>query len=397
MTQSTNQWTIKTLGEVANLQKGMTITAKSARAGRVPVIAGGKKPAYFHAEANRPSKTITVSASGAYAGYVAFHGEPIWASDCITAVPTNLQICTPEFLYYFILSKQNEIYGLQRGSGMPHVYAKDLALLEIVIPPLDEQHRIVETLEDHMSRLDKALADLQQASIKSNHLFLAALDQAITECGQETYELLSNCLESLESGKYVQRGWSPQCLSHPQSDPSNWAVLKTTAVQNMRYEPQHNKELPKTLNPKYHLEVRPGDFLMTTTGPRNRCGVVCFVPDTPTKLIFSGKILRFRPDQTRVTPEWLELILASQKYQKQLDSLKVGSSDSSVSIGNAQVLELEIPIPPLEEQRRLVAKVQQMKELSTRFELEISLESKRFDTLRRSMLSAAFMGNLGIE
>jgi restriction endonuclease S subunit len=98
-----------------------------------------------------------------------------------------------------------------------------------------------------------------------------------------------------------------------------------------------------------------------------------------------------------LTPAWLELVLASQKYQKQLDSLKVGSSDSSVSIGNSQVLELEIPIPSLDEQRRFIAKVQQVKELSARFELEVSQESQRFKLFRRSLLSAAFMGNLGIE
>lgn len=174
MTQSRKKWMKTTLGKVANLQKGMTITAKSARAGSVPVIAGGKSPAYFHAEANRPSKTITVSASGAYAGYVAFHAEPIWASDCVTAVPTNLEICTPEFLHYFMLSKQNEIYGLQRGSGMPHVYAKDLALLEIAIPPLDDQRQIVETLDGYLSRLDSA-----RESIAIQKVWLSTLRRSI--------------------------------------------------------------------------------------------------------------------------------------------------------------------------------------------------------------------------
>ncbi len=185
MTRPTKEWTVTTLGEVATLQKGMTITAKAAQPGYVPVIAGGKKPAYFHAEANRPSKTITVSASGAYAGYVAFHASPIWASDCVTVFPANEQICTPEFLYYFMLSKQNEIYGLQRGSGMPHVYAKDLALLQISIPPLEEQRRIVETLDEHLSRLDKAQAELLAANSKLD-VFRRSAIEALT-LGDETW------------------------------------------------------------------------------------------------------------------------------------------------------------------------------------------------------------------
>ena len=180
MTQSTKEWTITTLGEVSDLQKGMMITAKSAQAGQVPVIAGGKTPAYFHSESNRPSKTITVSASGAYAGYVAFHSGPIWASDCVTAVPKSDQGCTPEFLYYFMLSRQNEIYGLQRGSGMPHVYAKDLALLEMALPVLEVQNRIVETLNEHLSRLDKALLEVGEAKVDLLTLERAILHESFT-------------------------------------------------------------------------------------------------------------------------------------------------------------------------------------------------------------------------
>jgi type I restriction enzyme S subunit len=233
--------------------------------------------------------------------------------------------------------------------------------------------------------------------MKSGHLFLGALERAIADCPQESYKPLSDYLVTLEAKKKVQRGWSPQCLSHPKKEVENWAVLKTTAVQNMRYEPQHNKELPKNLNPKTYLEVRSGDFLMTTTGPRNRCGIVCYVLDTPENLIFSGKILRFRPDPKRLVPQWLELVLASHKYQKHLDQLKVGSSDSSVSIGNHQVLSIEIPVPPLEMQSDLIASLDKIKVLSARFEREILSETQRFQLLRRGLLNAAFSGNLGIE
>jgi restriction endonuclease S subunit len=147
-------WEFKALGAVANIQKGATITAKAARPGSIPVIAGGQKPAYYHDIPNRQAKTITVSASGAYAGFVAFHKEPIWASDCVTLEPNDKEQMLAEYLYYFMLSKQTEIFSLQRGSGMPHVYAKDIATLEIPVPPLAEQGRIVETLDDYLSALE---------------------------------------------------------------------------------------------------------------------------------------------------------------------------------------------------------------------------------------------------
>ena len=303
----------------------------------------------------------------------------------------------PRWLMRWLNSPQTRatIAALASGTTRQRITRKNLEALDLFLPHIDEQRRIVETLDEHLFRIDKALADLEVAANRSHHLFLAALEEAIEECDTTTYQPLQACLNAIDQKKKVQRGWSPQCLSHPQSDSSVWAVLKTTAVQNMRYEPQHNKELPKTLEPKAHLEVQEGDFLMTTTGPRNRCGVVCLVTSTPQKLIFSGKILRFQPDSTKLLPSWLELVLASHKYQKQLDRLKVGSSDSSVSIGNAQVLELTVPVPSLVEQIRLVGNVEKMKALGERFEMEIDQEAQKFKQLRRALLHSAFSGNLG--
>ena len=78
------EWAVKRLGDLVEISKGELITEKDAVSGSIPVIAGGKKPAYFHNRANRPGKTITISGSGASAGYVAFHEMPIFASDCST-------------------------------------------------------------------------------------------------------------------------------------------------------------------------------------------------------------------------------------------------------------------------------------------------------------------------
>ena len=77
-------WETKQLGEIAQIKKGSMITEKDVVLGTIPVIAGGQKPAYYHNTANRTGKTITVSASGAYAGFVALYNQPIFASDCST-------------------------------------------------------------------------------------------------------------------------------------------------------------------------------------------------------------------------------------------------------------------------------------------------------------------------
>lgn len=205
-------------------------------------------------------------------------------------------------------------------------------------------------------------------------------------------QLLKQCLEKLKSGKYVERGWSPQCLSHPAEN--TWGVLKTTSVQMGEYLPEYNKELPKTLEPKVGLEVNDGDFLVTTTGPRNRCGVVCHVRTTPKKLIFSGKILRFRADENQLLPAYLMYLLMSPSYQKVLDKLKVGTSDSSVSIGNQQILDLEIPVAAINEQKRIVEILEEQFSHLDAALASVHAVREKAARLRRSLLKAAFTGTL---
>jgi type I restriction enzyme S subunit len=124
---------LKTLGEIVRIRKGKNITRNTVCRGKVPVVAGGLEPAYYHNVANTVSPVITVSASGANAGYVNFYGEDVWASDCsvIDASVTS----TPHYFYLLLKDKQRDITRLQRGSAQPHVYPKDLEALEIICFP----------------------------------------------------------------------------------------------------------------------------------------------------------------------------------------------------------------------------------------------------------------------
>lgn len=128
------------------IKKGSLITGKTLIPGLIPVIAGGKFPAYFHNEANRTGPVITVSASGANAGYAAFHKTKIFASDCSTIESGNK--CDLKFVFYALKSKQNKLYASQTGGAQPHVHPKDIAKIEILDVPLPEQRRIAAILTD---------------------------------------------------------------------------------------------------------------------------------------------------------------------------------------------------------------------------------------------------------
>ncbi len=144
------------LGEVCELSKGKTITRATTSAGEIPVIGGGLGPTYYHNVANRKSPVITISASGANAGYVNLWEVPIWASDCTTIVEKAGSPATLGYVYKYLQSRQEYINSkLRRGSAQPHVYLSDIAELEISLPSLDEQRQIVVKLDSMFSQIEE--------------------------------------------------------------------------------------------------------------------------------------------------------------------------------------------------------------------------------------------------
>jgi type I restriction enzyme S subunit len=168
------EWETAALPQATVVRKGQLITASSLIPGSVPVIAGGKTPAYFHAEANRFQPCVTVSASGASAGYVALHKEPIFASDCSTVEESK--IVTVEFAYYWLLNIQEIVYGLQSGGAQPHVQPKDLARLHIAYPALAEQQAIATVLSD----MDAEIAALERRTTKTRAIKQGMMQQLLT-------------------------------------------------------------------------------------------------------------------------------------------------------------------------------------------------------------------------
>jgi type I restriction enzyme M protein len=159
------------LFKVAEIQKGKSITKTQTVLGSIPVIAGGQTPAYFHNKSNREGNIITVSASGAYAGFINYFSTPIFASDCNTIKSLDEKKLPAKLLYYFLKVLQPQFYQLQRGQAQPHVYKDEIEMVRI--PLIDEAiaSKIlfdVETLEEKAKTI--VINDLQEqieAIIKS--------------------------------------------------------------------------------------------------------------------------------------------------------------------------------------------------------------------------------------
>ncbi|OOP75824.1 restriction endonuclease subunit S [Helicobacter pylori] len=134
------------LGEVCDFQKGKSITKKAVTFGKVPVISGGRQPAYYHNEANRSGETIAISSSGVYAGYVSYWDIPVFLADSFSVSPKQKTLM-PKYLFYYLTTQQDVIHATKSAGGIPHVYSKDLQNFLIPIPPLEIQQEIVKILD----------------------------------------------------------------------------------------------------------------------------------------------------------------------------------------------------------------------------------------------------------
>ena len=147
--QDNPEWREVRLGEVFGkvliIEKGKMLTKEQMKSGNYPVVAGGQVYAGYHNEFTHNTETITISGSGAYAGFVWFHNYPIFATDCNVITAKKGQGVT-EYFYYAIKNQQNRLYDLQSGGAQPHIYSKDIATLQVMIPPIESQKQIVYTL-----------------------------------------------------------------------------------------------------------------------------------------------------------------------------------------------------------------------------------------------------------
>ncbi|MFP6290841.1 restriction endonuclease subunit S [Helicobacter pylori] len=153
------------LGEVCDFQKGKSITKKAVTFGKVPVISGGRQPAYYHNEANRSGETIAISSSGVYAGYVSYWDIPVFLADSFSVSPKQKTLM-PKYLFHYLTTQQDAIHATKSTGGIPHVYSKDLQNFLIPIPPLEIQQEIVKIL-DQFSLLTTDLLAGIPAEIKA--------------------------------------------------------------------------------------------------------------------------------------------------------------------------------------------------------------------------------------
>lgn len=157
-----NGWKKGALSDVCEFKRGKNITSSEMKDGTIPVISAGITPSGFHSHANVYGISVTMSSSGANAGYIAVHYSDIWAADC-----SYIEEASTPYIYYvyeLLNNIRSIINNFQRGAAQPHVYPKDINRIKMIIPSEDirkkanEKIWVIHRQIDNLQRQNSLLA-----------------------------------------------------------------------------------------------------------------------------------------------------------------------------------------------------------------------------------------------
>lgn len=196
-------WEKVKIGDLSiEVKKGNLITAKGINTGRYPVIAGGKQPAYYCNKYNRIGLTITISASGANAGYVNMYSGKIFASDCST-ISDGAGYCI-RYIYYLLLNEQEQIYSSQTGGAQPHVHPKDIRNISVLYTPnIPEQQAIADaltTFDTHISNLSKLIEKKKMIRDGAVEDLVSGKRRLAGFCGKWDITDIGSCVQIFQGG-----------------------------------------------------------------------------------------------------------------------------------------------------------------------------------------------------
>ncbi len=371
------------LGDVCKIEKGTSITKATITRGDVPVIAGGRQPAYYHNVSNRDGRTITVSASG-YAGFVNYFECPIFASDCITIKTKDENILATKFVFHFLKSRQEDIYKLQKGTAQQHVYGKDLVKIKIPVPLIEVQKEIVQEIEKQFTRLDAAVKSLKEVKNKlevyRKSVLKAAFEGKLVPFGDSLKDkLISNYCKKVRQINPKKEGFS------------TFLYLDIASIDNK----QNNVLSPKTISSenapsRARQETFPGDIVYSTV--RVYLMNLAVVPEVDDqKIISSTGFTVLRPSE-ELNNKFLLYYLLSDGVTNFLTAKQRGTSYPAIRDGD--IFGLNIKVPKIDIQEEIVYEIESRFSVIDKLEETVDNALLKAEQLRKSILKSAFEGKL---
>ena len=366
----------KRLGDVCLMERGTSATKGTMQEGDIPVISGGRQPAFYCSQSNREGKTITVAGSGAGAGYVQYWDKPIFVCDAFS-IKGNDSLNT-KFIYYFLSSIQEKIYATKKGGGVPHVHISSIDKFEIPVPPLPVQEeivRILDTLTELQTELQKRKQ--QYEYYRDKLLSFSDLGNRGGRNVSVEWKKLGDVATIKTGRRFVRtdiRESGVPCFHYGDL----YTYYGLTAIQTKGY-------LDAELASKLRF-AQPNDVVVVCAGENDMdIGVgVAWLGNEPAVVHDACCILHHNQN-----PRYISHFLRTHNYHLQMKKyVKNGKISSLPSSGLANAL---IPIPSLEEQERIATILDKFYSLTTDITAglpaEIEARRKQYEYYRDKLLT----------
>ena len=328
------KWQWVKLGEVINVTFGKRITKKQHMGTKYPVYGGGGIS--FYTDEFNAENEIVISRFGMSEKCVRYVHGKFWLLDSGFSVnPMDENRLDKNFLYFILKSIENRIYKCGRGVGQKNINMDCFYKIEIPLPPLEIQQKIVE-------RLDKQQAIIEKAKEMEKAILEAGVDDAIFDGDWEWVELGKVIKEKPQYGANTPavEGEKGKDIRYIRiTDIDDFGKLKTDTWMTA-------KEIEK----KYFLED--GDLLFARSGATAGKTFLYEESKIKEKAMFAGYFIRFKLDRDKINPKFLFYFTQSNVYKSWVSSIKREAGQPNINA--KEYLTLKIPLPPLEKQKEIV-------------------------------------------
>jgi type I restriction enzyme S subunit len=286
------------------------------------------------------------------------------------------------FLRYLLehYALSGALAGLSTGTTIAHLPQQQLRRVLVPLPSREEQQRIVELLEGQLSRLDAA-----DAYLKASQRRLSAMEQsALANCRDGALRPLADVTE-IQGGIQKQPKRVPKINSYP------FLRVANVTARGLDLDDVHQIELfDGELD---RLRLNAGDLLVVEgNGSPSQIGRAALWDGSIANCVHQNHLIRVRP-MDGLLPAYLEAVWNSPESRARLT--QVSSSSSGLhTLSVTKLKQLSIPVPSLARQRELVDEVAAVRGNGTRLAASVTTVARRKKTLLRSLLAAAFSGQL---
>lgn len=248
--------------------------------------------------------------------------------------------------FLFRVLQRYDVSPFIKGATRAKLTKGDASRIPFPLPPLAEQKRIAAILDKADAIRQKRQQAIKLADEFLRSVFLEMFGDPVTNPKGWKKRKLKSLLSSIDSGK------SPKCDGQP-ANADEWGVLKLSAVTSGQYLAQENKAVLSKNDVDERFEVVAGDVLFTRKNTRELVAAVAYVFETEPRKLMPDLIFRLNiKDKCELEPLYLFSLLANKSQRSDIQQLAGGAAGSMPNISKAKLLEVEVPVPPIELQCR---------------------------------------------